>query len=251
VSTTETTTSGTLPAAWYRDPSGRHERRWWDGADWTDRVVDGDHESSDPPLRSQPVEPTASQPAAAPVAADPQESTDDDGPAEDPMARFEGDGRSRVPIEDRPTTVTTADQKPGRAGLIGMVVAGVVVVASLLWGLANHRTANEWRDRGEALQEELVTRAATADALEQALHESANRAAVATDGQETFAELEAAAVATVDQLRQCARDLNAVLAALSGDFDPSGTVYDANVSCNAAAVNGEALIALLDQISGP
>ena len=236
MSTTETTTNSTLPAAWYGDPSGRHERRWWDGAAWTDRVFDGDTESSDPPVRSRPVES--------------QEITDDEGPAEDPMAGFVGHGRARVPIEDRPTTAPTAGQGPSRTGLIAMVVAGAVVIASVLWGLANHRTANEWRDRGEALQEELVTRAGTADALEDAVHDSASRAARANDGQEAFVELEEAAVAAVDQLRQCAQDLNAVLGALSGGGDPTSTVDDANLSCNAAAVDGEALIVLLDQISG-
>ncbi|MET0160857.1 MAG: DUF2510 domain-containing protein, partial [Acidimicrobiales bacterium] len=38
MSSTETTSAtGALPAAWYHDPSGRHERRWWDGEHWTDR----------------------------------------------------------------------------------------------------------------------------------------------------------------------------------------------------------------------
>ena len=58
MSSTETTSAtGALPAAWYRDPSERHERRWWDGEHWTDRVADGDQEASDPPVRSQPVVP--------------------------------------------------------------------------------------------------------------------------------------------------------------------------------------------------
>lgn len=32
---------------WYPDPSGKHEKRYWDGSAWTDRVVDGSTESSD------------------------------------------------------------------------------------------------------------------------------------------------------------------------------------------------------------
>jgi uncharacterized protein YxjI len=36
------------PAAnWYPDPSGRHEKRYWDGATWTDRVMDGNVERND------------------------------------------------------------------------------------------------------------------------------------------------------------------------------------------------------------
>jgi hypothetical protein len=41
-----------------------------------------------------------------------------------------------------------------------------------------------------------------------------------------------------------------VLNVLSTGGPPSRSIEDANVTCNAAAINGEALIALLDQISG-
>ena len=33
---------------WHADPTGRHERRYWDGAHWTDRVSDHGHEGTDP-----------------------------------------------------------------------------------------------------------------------------------------------------------------------------------------------------------
>jgi Protein of unknown function (DUF2510) len=36
-------------AAWHPDPSGRHEQRYWDGANWTDHVMDGGQPGSDPP----------------------------------------------------------------------------------------------------------------------------------------------------------------------------------------------------------
>ncbi len=32
---------------WYPDPSGKHEQRYWDGARWTDRVMNAGAESSD------------------------------------------------------------------------------------------------------------------------------------------------------------------------------------------------------------
>lgn len=33
--------------AWYPDPSGRHELRWWDGTRWTDTVSDHGQVSAD------------------------------------------------------------------------------------------------------------------------------------------------------------------------------------------------------------
>ncbi len=36
------------PAGWYRDPSGRHERRYWDGKGWSEHVSDQDVRSLDP-----------------------------------------------------------------------------------------------------------------------------------------------------------------------------------------------------------
>ena len=35
------------PAAWYPDPTGRHENRWWDGAQWTAYVADAGQQSQD------------------------------------------------------------------------------------------------------------------------------------------------------------------------------------------------------------
>ena len=32
---------------WYPDPSGKHEKRYWDGTAWTDRVINGGKESVD------------------------------------------------------------------------------------------------------------------------------------------------------------------------------------------------------------
>ena len=37
-----------LPAPnWYPDPSGKHEKRYWDGSQWTERVMSGSAESTD------------------------------------------------------------------------------------------------------------------------------------------------------------------------------------------------------------
>lgn len=36
------------PFGWYADPSGRHEKRYWDGTRWTEHVSDADVRSTDP-----------------------------------------------------------------------------------------------------------------------------------------------------------------------------------------------------------
>jgi hypothetical protein len=40
--------SAAAPAGWYADPAGRHEQRYWDGAQWTQHVTDGGRPSTDP-----------------------------------------------------------------------------------------------------------------------------------------------------------------------------------------------------------
>ncbi len=47
---------------WYPDPSGKHEKRYWDGAKWTDRVMNGAVETTDVPSGSHV--PTGEQSAA-------------------------------------------------------------------------------------------------------------------------------------------------------------------------------------------
>lgn len=37
-----------VPAAWYPDPSGRHELRWWGGRTWAADVKDGGVQTVDP-----------------------------------------------------------------------------------------------------------------------------------------------------------------------------------------------------------
>lgn len=36
------------PAGWYADPLSRHERRYYDGAAWTEHMVDGETRATDP-----------------------------------------------------------------------------------------------------------------------------------------------------------------------------------------------------------
>ena len=43
-------TSSAAPAAWYADPSGRFELRYWDGKEWTEHVARGGQQFTDPPV---------------------------------------------------------------------------------------------------------------------------------------------------------------------------------------------------------
>jgi len=42
--------SSDAPAAWYADPSGRFELRYWDGKEWTEHVARGGQQFTDPPV---------------------------------------------------------------------------------------------------------------------------------------------------------------------------------------------------------
>ena len=41
-----------IPAGWLIDPSGRHEKRYWSGTEWTEHVSDGGVPGLDPPPRN-------------------------------------------------------------------------------------------------------------------------------------------------------------------------------------------------------
>ena len=54
---------GRSAAAWYADPSGRHQHRYWDGTRWTPHVAD-DGETSVDPLDSAPDKDGGAEPVA-------------------------------------------------------------------------------------------------------------------------------------------------------------------------------------------
>ena len=59
--------TGCPKADWYKDPSGRHQFRYWDGASWTDHVGDDGKSSLDPlqgrvPPKAEPVVRTSPAP---------------------------------------------------------------------------------------------------------------------------------------------------------------------------------------------
>ena len=39
-----------VPAAWYKDPSGRYELRYWNGTAWTEHVARAGQQFTDPPV---------------------------------------------------------------------------------------------------------------------------------------------------------------------------------------------------------
>ncbi|MGA0878906.1 MAG: DUF2510 domain-containing protein [Ilumatobacteraceae bacterium] len=43
-------TTASIPAEWYKDPSGRFEYRYWDGTNWTDHVSRAGVMFKDPPI---------------------------------------------------------------------------------------------------------------------------------------------------------------------------------------------------------
>jgi len=48
--TTTAAAQPAVPAAWYKDPSGRFELRYWNGSTWTEHVARGGQQFTDPPV---------------------------------------------------------------------------------------------------------------------------------------------------------------------------------------------------------
>ena len=134
-----------VPAGWYTDPSARHERRYWDGTDWTAHVSDAGIAATDQ-LGTRPP-PTSEHPAGPPWAAGPAESSLAAGSAGSSLAAGSAGSSLAVdPAGSFPTavadgsflpadvTATTAPRKR-RAWAIPVIVGTVVVVLALLAGL--------------------------------------------------------------------------------------------------------------------
>lgn len=78
---------GSPPAAWYADPTGRHEHRYWSGNAWTEHVADRGQQSTDPPPAAGP--PGAEQPAGGSwQAGQPGQAGATFGPAYGPAGGF-------------------------------------------------------------------------------------------------------------------------------------------------------------------
>jgi uncharacterized RDD family membrane protein YckC len=55
------------PARWAPDPLGRHQYRYWDGAQWTEHVSDNGMVGTDPPIAQAPPQSSTGAPTTAPV----------------------------------------------------------------------------------------------------------------------------------------------------------------------------------------
>ena len=104
-----------VPAGWYDDPSARHERRYWDGTDWTAQVSDAGIAATDQ-LGTRPP-PTSEHLAGSSPAADPAGSPPAAGPA-----------------AAGPDAVAPAQRKR-RAWAVPVIAVAAVVVLGLLAGL--------------------------------------------------------------------------------------------------------------------
>jgi hypothetical protein len=134
-----------VPAGWYTDPSARHERRYWDGTDWTAHVSDAGIAATDqfgtrpPPTSEHSAGPPwaadaagsslAADPAGTSLAADPAGSTLAADPAETFLAADPAGSSLAADL-----TATTAPRKR-RRWAIPVIVGTVVVVLALLAGL--------------------------------------------------------------------------------------------------------------------
>jgi len=123
-------------------------------------------------------------------------------------------------------------------------------VALVGWGLRNLQSAEQWRDRSQAAEAELADRISNYEALEQSLGDAASRGAQLQDSQETLNQLSEATTLTVDQIGRCASTLNQLIAAI-GTSGEQAAIDDANRTCEAAVVNGEALSQVLEQLQVP
>jgi len=116
------------PAGWYPDPTSRHQNRWFDGTDWTDRVADGQAVSVDPVHgggaaaaaatgATQAVPVTPAQPGPPPGA--PTATGAGTAPPGAPLGTYAGPG----------------DSASGGRGKTWLVVGAVLVVLAIVAGL--------------------------------------------------------------------------------------------------------------------
>jgi hypothetical protein len=127
-------------------------------------------------------------------------------------------------------------------------VRAVVLVGSLLWGYENYTTADKWRDRGEDLQARLDDTASNADAVEDALSNSASRRAQMEDSFQTVGELREATDATISELNACVDVLNSLLNTIAVNGDPTAGIDQANQVCGQAGMNGAMLSDILAEL---
>ena len=120
-----------FPPAWYPDPTGRHDHRWWDGAEWTAHVADAGVAAIDP-LPAAPSAPGDVRTGA--VAA-----TDPAGPT--------GAAAAAPGVAVAALVVGLAAALLGWVPFLGL---GVAVAGVVLAALGLRRTTRRGRGRGMA-----------------------------------------------------------------------------------------------------
>ncbi|MDH3705168.1 MAG: DUF2510 domain-containing protein [Acidimicrobiia bacterium] len=111
--------SGGIEPGWHADPLGRHESRYWDGAQWTEHVADAGVQSTDPldpPQQTGAVDPTQTIVAAGGA-----------------YGAAPGDPSS-APTDALPQYANTGAQKSGGFPVVPVII-GLVVAAAVVAGL--------------------------------------------------------------------------------------------------------------------
>jgi hypothetical protein len=135
-----------IPAAWYPDPSGRHQFRYWQGQSWTDAVADGGRTSSDPlpPVvpdagttdaqlaqTPAPEAPTVEPAPVEPVAA----ATTPDEPAlmgPEPAEPVIAEPVAAEPVAAEPVAAKPVAAEPAEPGAATVVLGGAPVTTVVL-----------------------------------------------------------------------------------------------------------------------
>jgi hypothetical protein len=175
-----------VPAAWYEDPTGRHDHRYWDGARWTEHVADLGVAALEPydgppvPPRIEPEpapepEPTAVSPTVLTPEPEPEPTPEPERtavrpttltPEPEPEPEPEPTAAWRAAPEE--ATAAAAPRTPAATGsrrliiliaLAALVAIVVVIVLLLVGGDSRDSTTSA----GEALSAQLAGRLRSAN----------------------------------------------------------------------------------------
>jgi uncharacterized protein (AIM24 family) len=107
------------PADWYPDPLGRHEYRYWDGAQWTEHVADAGEASVDPIAAAAPAASDTQVPVTPGASAEVVE------PGESSSSDPEPSSAATVPpVGSQPSPTPGTVSGSGRGGIRGSLVDG-------------------------------------------------------------------------------------------------------------------------------
>ncbi|WP_229023184.1 DUF2510 domain-containing protein [Actinomarinicola tropica] len=117
--------------SWQPDPFGRHQYRWWNGAEWTDQVSNDGNVSSDPPEAGGAAggETTSETPATSegPVAQDPEPTQTGPGWGQDATTSMPAAGAT---YESTTTTTPATDApKKSSSNVPALVIGGILLLA--------------------------------------------------------------------------------------------------------------------------